>query len=227
MAIPTDIAGLWGWWKADAISGSDGELIETWPDSSGNARDLTPGEATLETNELNGLPIMRFDGINDYFDMPSLAALTAGTVFLLVKISADPPGTDEQTGLWRGGSHVEAVHYPYTDGNIYDGWGSTVRKNTGNPALTLASWRTYCVRSATNDWTSFLDGTQHFTTGTNTVGFTATPAFGGSVAPYYLQGDAAELFIFDSALSVGDRQSMEAYLTSKWFGGPVVAWLTA
>ena len=35
---PTDLSGLLGWWKADALGLSDGATVTSWTDSSGNAR---------------------------------------------------------------------------------------------------------------------------------------------------------------------------------------------
>jgi hypothetical protein len=225
VAVPSDITGLWGWWEADTNGGlADGATIQTWPDQSGNSRDLAQATSgnrpTVQTNELNSLPIIRFDAsAASYFTVPNMSALTAGTVFLLVKIDADPPPGDLQSGLWNMGSTDGDHHFPYTDGNVYDGWGSTVRKSTGNPTLSISSaFRLYCVSSSSGDWTSWFDGTQHFTTATNTVSFPATPTFGRSFSTnWYLDGDVAELFIFDSALSTGDRQLMEAYIIDKWF----------
>jgi hypothetical protein len=220
VAVPSDITGLWGWWEGNG-SYSGG----TWQDSHTTNRDLTQSTGASQPTQvagvLNGLSVMRFDGADDHFIVPSMGALTAGTVFLVVKIDADPPGAEAQTGLWHMGAQgAQNTHFPYTDGNIYDAWGSSTRQSTGNPTLSLSSdFRTYCVSSSSGNWTSWIDGTQHYTTATNTPQFDAiTPFFGQNLtANNWLDGDVAELFIFDSALSTGDRQSMEAYITTKWF----------
>ncbi len=59
-------ATLSGWYKADAITGvSDGGAVASWVDSSGQGNTLT--QSTLgampsyQTNELNSLPVVRFD----------------------------------------------------------------------------------------------------------------------------------------------------------------------
>lgn len=58
--------GLWTWLKADAITGyDDGELIDNnWPDSNGNVNEFFDPvvTSTYETNEQNGLPIVRLNG---------------------------------------------------------------------------------------------------------------------------------------------------------------------
>jgi hypothetical protein len=223
VAIPTDITGLWGWWKADVNGGlADNVGIASWPDQSGNARHLTQAtganQPTVQTNELNSLPIIRFDGASDYLNVPDPSALTAATVFLLIKIDADPPAATAQASLWHISSSGAESYFPWTDGNIYDTFGTPDRKSAGNPALSLASWRTYCISSSAGNWTNWVDGTQLFTTATNTVGFSSGATFGSGLSGgAFLDGDVAEFFIFNSALSTGDRQLMEAYITTKWF----------
>lgn len=59
-------ATLSGWYKADAITGvSDGGAVFSWVDSSGQGNTLTQGTLgampSYETNELNSLPVVRFD----------------------------------------------------------------------------------------------------------------------------------------------------------------------
>lgn len=220
MAGPTSV-NAWGWYKADALTAADNDTITTWTDSSGNARDLTGGTGIYKTGILNSLPIVRFDGVDDGYTVPDLSALTAGTAFVLVKIDVDPPGSPGQTGIWRLQTAASASHYPYTDGVIYDGAGSTTRQTVGDPTPSLSStFRLYCVRSATNDWKAFLDGSQLFTTSTNTVGFSSTPNLGRNSDGNALDGDVAEFVIYDSALSSTDRQDVEAYFTAKYFAAP-------
>jgi hypothetical protein len=57
---------LAGWYKADAITGlSDGDAVASWVDSSGQGNTLTQSTSgakpSYETNELNSLPVVRFD----------------------------------------------------------------------------------------------------------------------------------------------------------------------
>jgi hypothetical protein len=62
--LPAD--NLAGWYKADAITGlSDGDAVASWVDSSGRGNTLTQSTSgakpSYETNEVNSLPIVRFD----------------------------------------------------------------------------------------------------------------------------------------------------------------------
>lgn len=70
---PTEISGIKGWWKADSIAQADGSSISAWLDSSGNEAHMYQSSAsaqpTLQTNELNGYPVVRFDGTNDFMNL--------------------------------------------------------------------------------------------------------------------------------------------------------------
>lgn len=86
---PADVAGLAAWYKADAITGkADGDAVAQWNDSSGSARHLAQAvganQPTYQTAEVNGRPVVRFDGAND--SMQAIFALTQPvTVFLVFK----------------------------------------------------------------------------------------------------------------------------------------------
>lgn len=217
--LPSSLSGLVEWLKADAITGlADNDPISTWTASAGNnATAAGTARPTYQTNEQNGLPIVRFDGVNDAMAFGNFSALTAGEVFIVIKIDNDPTtGSGARSGLWTIGTDGALITlYPYDDGVIYDGFGSTARKTVGNPTPSLASWRVYNVFSAANDWGANLDGSSLFTTATNTVGFSASCVLGAqSVA--FLDGDVAEFIMYNRKLTAPERASVLSYLETKW-----------
>jgi autotransporter-associated beta strand protein len=89
-ATPDSIANLSLWLKADAITGlNDGDTVNTWNDSSTNARNATrnAGAPVYRTNALNGKPVVRFpaDG-ESRFTFPQMSDIR--TVFWVVKETA-------------------------------------------------------------------------------------------------------------------------------------------
>ena len=59
-------AGIVGHYEADALVTTDGNGIVTWGDQSGEGNDLTGvGDVQLLANELNGEPVLDFDGTDD------------------------------------------------------------------------------------------------------------------------------------------------------------------
>lgn len=190
---------------------NDGSLAD-FTQATSAAKSTLRGGASL----LNGHFVVEHDGIDDYLGGPDLSSLTSGHAFFVVKIDADPPGADAQTGIWDFGTGGFQSHYPYTDGNIYDRFGNTTRKTVGNPAASLASWRIYEVRSAASDWEAKLDGTSLHSTGTNTVGFQTAPYLGrGADSSFFLDGRWAYFALFP-ALSSGDADDMRGWLQTRF-----------
>lgn len=233
---PTDIAGCELWLAADNIVGYvNGDPLSSWDDESGQGNDFVDPivglyPPTYQTNELNGLPVVRFDS-SGVGNSPQglrgplffMTGKTAGEVFVVIKINNDPPVSTARSGLWAIGSG-STTHYPYdADGVVYDSWGTSSRKTTVNPTPSLASqFRIYNVSSASGDWTSRLDGSQIYNTATNTVGWASDvgATYLGSSGGASLDGDVAEIIIYDSVLSSGDRTDVESYLNTKYFGSP-------
>lgn len=227
---PATIAGLKLWLKADAgalnasdLAATDTEAVKTWQDQSGNgwhATQATAGNrpAWYIGASSNGSPVVRFDGVDDYFQLGNLmSGAAAGTAFVVLSINNDPPAPDRSSGpLSRFGTPSNA-HYPWIDGAIYDDFGSTVRKDAIAVAPSLAAWRVYEVLSAAGDWRNYLDGSLLHATTSNTVAWGATPFIGSNgLGQYFIDGDIAEVLVYAAALSDADRQAVESYLMSKY-----------
>jgi hypothetical protein len=230
---PADIATLALWLKADGTLwqdsarttpvASDADPVGAWDDESGNGRHYTQATGgnrpTFRTAVVNSEPVVRFAaGSAQWLGGPDfLTGFSAGEVVVVVKLNADPPFSDG--GMWDFGSTADSEHYCYADGNIYEEFGTTSRKSTGNPTPALNSWRRYGVWSASGDFASYFDGASgspHYSTGTNTVGWTTAPFLGKSNAGFYLDGDIAELVLSSAKLSSGDRSSLDSYLATKY-----------
>jgi hypothetical protein len=73
------VAGAAGIWRAKDLAGlADGDPISTWPDTSGNGKDLTgsgTARPTYKTNIYNGWPVVRFDGTDDLLVNAAFTAL--------------------------------------------------------------------------------------------------------------------------------------------------------
>lgn len=125
MALSIDPATLApsGWWKADTLTGADGSLVSTWPDSSGNARDLAQSTAGYKPrlrlwqdannpSSPNGThKAVRFDGADDFLQSSAnLSALLGtngvGTILAVVRFAK---GTVPTPG-WYGILGVNAAN---------------------------------------------------------------------------------------------------------------------
>jgi hypothetical protein len=146
---PSDLTGLRQWLKADALSLADNDPVSSWTDSSGNALHATnTGSArpTFKTSIVNSLPIVRFDGADDLLVLGDHSSLTEAEVFIVVKLDTEPPASGH-CGLWYMTTNGNNEFYPFTDGSVYENFGSTVRYSVGNPTPALTSWRIYGIHA--------------------------------------------------------------------------------
>jgi len=189
-----------GHWSANTIEGlSDGDNVTTWLDQSGNSNDLTQGvggsQPTYETNELNGLPMVKFDGVD--FMQVALAggALTQPfSIFVVAKWWAAPRYnyflTDGDDAVNRAALYMNA-NTPVRWG-IYAGvnltWGG------GNADQVARIWSCLFNGAASN---CRISGTDEIgNAGTKVLdGFTIGAAQDGS-APARVM--VAEVIIYDS-----------------------------
>jgi hypothetical protein len=242
--LPTDLGADLEMWL-DASDSSTititGSGVSTWADKSSNANDATQStdgnRPTITAAAQNGLDVLECV-VSDpssivgtgkqWLQLPDFSALSAGTVIAVAKSNADPPsgaGGDGRTGAVIACSTSMATlgaHHPYTDGNVYDNFGSTARKSTGNPTESLASCYLLGIRSAPSDYEFYVNASSHFSTGTNTVGFSATLSFVGksldaSMPQHYgFDGQIAEIVLLNVAATTLQRQKVEGYLAWKW-----------
>jgi hypothetical protein len=213
---PDDIAGLQVWLDASQIVGlSDGDPVATWEDASSANHDFTQATSgfrpTYQTGELNGLPVVRFDGSDDWMGGGNLSASfpSAATVFAVFTPNTDAEYTiymhDSSNGFWRETSTGNGYFHTFLAARI-NGYPTTM-PNSGDHMVSLIS-----SASTYNVWLDGVDKgaqTANYAAGT----FHVVGTDGGS-GP--LNGDVAEIIVYDSALSDPDRTTVEAYLTTKW-----------
>lgn len=207
-------------WLEDQVT-LNGATVASWLDKSGNGRNWTQASAPLQptyvASAINGRPGLSFSAAaTQYLSGASLAALTAAEVFYVLQLNADPPATAAKSALSRFGTSASIDNVPFTDGVIYDGAFSTARKTTGNPTPSLASPRIYSVVSIANEWTSYIDGVQFFTTATNTFGGQSSPYIGATPGSNYLDGLLCAVIVYSAKLSAADRATTIAYLKSRY-----------
>ena len=92
---PDSLSGLSLWLKADSITGvADGGTINSWNDSSGNDNHAVQASvglrATYRANVINGNPVVRFDGLDDYFSLTNRIT-DAQTIFICLLYTSPSP----------------------------------------------------------------------------------------------------------------------------------------
>jgi hypothetical protein len=213
---PLSAASLRLWLQADTIVGSDEDAVGVWTGSSAFSNNATQGTAgnqpTLQTNELNGHSVVRFDGADDFMNFGTSAAMT---VFIVSKSDIANGGGR----YYLGGTPFQNFQYQESAASndlvyrIFDG--------TGNPSsnqATAASWSNWTIRQYTDTGTALT----FFNNGASlgTVAHGAGLHFGqlgvlfNTAGPY--DGDFAEVLIYDFEATTAQRQQAEMYLASKY-----------
>ncbi len=205
--LPNEISGLLLWYKADAITGlSDGSAVANWNDSSGRANNASQSSVSLrpiyKTNILNGKPVVRFDGIDDYMAFSSLSTIRTA-VFVVNNTSTGatsyPPLLGHATLYhWHGDSGAPIFNTSYSSPFINNG--SAFQNGTlATPASLLksASHKIYTFKTTGNT------NAQYITNDRNS-------------ATRVWKGDYAEIIIFDRVISEAERKGVEKYLADKY-----------
>jgi len=94
--LPSHLAKLQLWLSADVgvfqestfvTPSGNGDVVGGWRDQSVNGNDATQATTAnkplLETNAINGLPLVSFDGTDDFFDLASNIVSDTYTIFIV------------------------------------------------------------------------------------------------------------------------------------------------
>lgn len=228
MAIPTDIAGLYAWYKASSLSLSEGDEVATWTDSSGNGRTMTgatggASKPKFRTNLIAGYPAVELGTTvgSGYFTCVGfgwLTALASHTVFIVWRPRA--AGDGGIVTAVGGGNLSEAILRPSAN-VIRKRWTNTVPTLfTADATLNDLEWHYACgFQNGTTQIGISVDGGTETTTalsGTRSASVT-NDARMGQDGSTYCDGWLAEAIIYSSSLSGGDKTLINAYLRDKFF----------
>lgn len=219
-----DSGTLTAWYKADSISGSDGDPVSSWSDSSGNGNDLSQGtgtrQPTLQTEELNSLSVVRFDGSNDIVSDGDIADLDVGTGDIWLACVLKSTDTSALQNFFEKGP---------TDFGLRTTAAGVLQMVLGSvsniPTQSAGNWsRTAFVLVTASRVSStcngFVNGSASDTTGTtNTASISNSSVLDiGARGPGAgaMDGDIAEVLVGGATLTDTNRQLIEGYLAHRY-----------
>jgi len=223
-AVPTN--GLKTWLKADAGAVADaGNLVSVWGDQSGAGNNATQATAAnqpaLAANVWTGMPVVRFDGSNDYLTLPTSSALGIQNsdyeLFVVARSSSGNTqflvgGAITEYELHLNGSTQGARFIPNSP------W-STQATDIGTN-LQYTNGRFHVFDPRVDGGTSYfrVDGIQSLDTATNARSAVDAALRLGirSDNGYPLAGDIAEVILYNRALTPQERNQVTAYLQDRW-----------
>ena len=218
----------------------------TWPDQTTNAEKLfnlesgTSPKYRTTSVTINGLPVVDFDAAatqalssQTHSGAPASGPyynLTEASIYIVGRLDNDVPAAQAKAGLWTlnpvdPGNFL--VEFPgiLAANQILESTFSTTRRTTVDPTPSLASPFYYGVLSKANSFKTRLNGTEIFSTGTNTFqppltsNFSESYRFGQSADgtfTFYYDGVIAEILIYDHFLAAGEITDLETYLANRF-----------
>lgn len=230
---PASLSNLKLWLRADSgVVNNTGNVI-SWNDLSGNGnnavQNLSNSQPQFIPNVLNGYPVVRFDGVNDFLNGTTINNLSNSslTIFVLAngKISTGSNVSvyfginfyPHQFGLGRSSSNQSLIA---TNTSYYsEGLLSPINTlpNSGFPYNIFAYKKDLNITSKIFINGILQNSTVHpvqvgsFTNGNYYIGY-------GNPTNYldFFNGDIVELILYDTLISENDRINIESYLMDKY-----------
>lgn len=212
--VPTDISGIQLW-----LDGSDaatitetGGAVSAWNDKSGNTRHYAAAsgkEPTLVSAVKNGNSIIRFDGSTDG---PMTATWSISQPFTLFVVCVSDVATTSNRHVIGTSTTCRFS----TNGGANAPFFTAGSFQNLTTAVDETAWHVYHLEFNGASSEGGADGTVTVTgnIGTNGMSNPEIGARGATSDP--MDGDLAEIIIYNSILGASDFSSVVSYLGSKW-----------
>ena len=196
------------WLDAGSLTLADGDPVDTWTDRSGNSKNFTGADTArpiFKTGIINGLPVVRSDGVDDQLDSASASSVKSIAIvgkYSSSTIVANTPGL--LTGMSApnntyivGGGAGQTIWSVFPGDVSYWKNGVSTAYNTSGAmpmnAFTRMVWTATTARNYT------------WRIGRNKL---------GSVS--FWLGDVAEIIACSTEWTTTERQNIETYFANKY-----------
>ena len=216
----------------DAGTVLNGSAVTQWSDQSGNNRHATQAQrgsqALLVNSVLNGKPVVRFDGANDFltFNLP-VNGLGGMSLFLVAANTANPGGvTGPQNAalFWNETAAWGTVYLSPFQSAVNLRFGTTQTGNSISYTRPTSVGSAFTLTEAIKDGTTdalYVNGALVLSQGGKLATIAGCQNTGNVGRGFndntYFAGDIAEVLVYNRALTVAERQAVEAYLNNKYF----------
>lgn len=214
---PDDIAGIQLWLDAsDSATITIATGVSQWDDKSGNSRHASQAtgskQPTVNTAAQNGLDTIRFTSANSQEMALAGTDISVDSAYTIAFVGqrAGPSGTNEIALLGAAGSRGLWWNSG-TDLTVYN---ST---NYAQAAIASTVYNSIICTLTGSTGAIYLNGTLQ-TTNIGAFSLAAVWDTLGHIAQngIYTNADIAEVIVYDTVLSSGDRTSVQDYLKAKW-----------
>lgn len=228
------------WLKADAgVTTGAGDTVVQWADQSGKNNTAAALDEfvapTVVANAIGNLPAIRFDGVDDYLEVADSDSISiTGDITSFFVVRMDDFATFRSVWAKTSNNLPAPTDFYTLPGSgiprVFRGDGAASLANVdGSRPLRAGQFDLVGFSAAGTAFTHYLNGGTNGT-GASTIGTADLdlPLHIGTRADFVtrLQGDLAELLIYDTALSSADLQSVQLYLAGR-YGFPLATQVNA
>ncbi len=212
--VPTDLAAMAAWYRADVGVTQSGGLVSLWADQSGNGRDLTaaggarPGYAA---SGIGGLPSLSFDGLAQYIAIGGFGTVAIPFTVYAVAVSTAQDAVRVIFDGAVGSTHRPILYHDATSLDLYNGSNISV-------AGSATSARAWCGVFNGASSALYVDNSQTAIVSGN-AGSDGLDSIeiGGSVGMSNLwKGQIAEVILYVAAHNAATRLQVIAYLGTRY-----------
>ena len=224
--------GLALWLRADAGTVLNGSAVTQWTDQSSNNRNATQtsgaNQPLLVSSAVNGLPAVRFDGVNDYltFNLP-VNGLGGMSIFLVAANTLNQDGVGSQAEraalFWNETAFWGTVYLSPFQSAVNFRFGTTQSDNRTIYTRPTSVGSDFTLSTAVKNGTTdslYVNGTLAVSQGGKLATIAGCRDTGNLGRGYddntYYAGDIAEVLVYSRALSSAERVAVEQYLDSKY-----------
>ena len=250
LALPVPMSGLALWLKADEGVDADGASnVLKWTDYSGRGNHAVQGNSALRprliSNAVNGRPALRFDGIDDFLDLPPATAANMSlsdfrnglTAFIVARPTVLQTSARFLTLSRGGSSHVVSIAYnkPFS----YSEMSSNLEYYLSNPnsgVSSVVAWRAlnakrFAFQQVTQSPSSAGNGTVEIRGNGSLLATGEVPLPSYSAAQPrdknyvgrssfanqpFLNADISEILLYQRPLSATERREVDYYFYKKY-----------
>lgn len=215
-------------YTGDGVSGAYVGRIQ-FHDASASS-DFVETASVAEIRGINGNRCIRFDGSNDYLSANSIGSAFSGTdkaisIFMAFRSNA---ASATIASMGRSSSATPQMRWHQDGAYVFattDDAAASKSQSAGTSGYSAAVWSHVSSGTAASDYINgTLIGSSGYDVdlGARTLDRFTIGALGANSYSAYSAVDVAEIIIYNRAVTSDERQSIEAYLASKYTATPLV-----
>jgi hypothetical protein len=211
------------WLRAEDAGTSDNDPVAAWNDrsgiSSGAVQSNAPSQPSFQTNVINGKPVVRFNGTASELQLPTAASLGIQNSEYEMFVVARSASSSVQFVLSSGVTNTYELQFNGGQGVRFSPISTNPIEVGTELSYTDGSPRLYSFRASSVGGMLRINGVNDGSTGTDALSSDGSNLYLGvrkSENAFFLNGDIADVIIYDTVLTMAQRKKVEAALSQRY-----------